>query len=596
MPARTLRLALVFTVLAAVTAGSAAARNIYPAQHADQRLSLRDALPGVALDAPLAASASQKCENGQAGIYPCKNVDLAGFVPLPMLGGATGNDIWGWTDPQTGREYAMMATSNSTGFVDVTDPQNPTLVGVLPTQGVPDMVLWRDVKVDGHYAFIVAEVSGSGLQVFDLRRLRDASGPPKVFDSDASYFGPPDETVSNSHNISINRATDVAYMVGTNTCEENGESGGLHMVDIRNPLEPEFLGCARVDHTSLDGEEPDNYVHDVECVIYDGPDQDYQGREICFGSNENVVAIYDVTDKSRPRVISATGYPQAQYTHQGSLTEDKRYFLFGDELDEQTNGQNTTTYILDVADLDKPPTPKAFTHESVSIDHNMYTYDGRVYQSNYAEGLRILDYDNASLAAGQLSESGYFDVVPGVDYPEFAGTWSNYRFSSGTVVVSAIENQANGLFVLRPTLPARGREGAPDADGQPGGQGQGQGQGERQGDGRDSRKPKLNLRMRRVQDVDRLRLRVTPDEAVALLAGARVSIGKAARVVRFRKARRTLSTGQRATLRLKLSKRNKRAVKRAIRRGKRPRARVTVSAKDVSRNAIVKKRRVRLKR
>jgi hypothetical protein len=102
--------------------------------------------------------------------------------------------------------------------------------------------------------------------------------------------------------------------------------------------------------------------------------------------------------------------------------------------------------------------------------------------------------------------------------------------------------------------------------------------------------------MKRVQDVDRLHLRVTPDEAVALLAGARVSIGKSARIVRFRKARRTVSTGQRATVRLKLSKKNKRAVKRAIRRGERPRARVTVSAKDVSRNGLVKKRRVRLKR
>jgi choice-of-anchor B domain-containing protein len=587
MLARTVRLALVFAVLGAVVAASAAAHNMYPTQHAEQRMSLADALPGVALDAPLAISTSAKCENGTAGIYPCKNVDLEGFVPLPMLGGATGNDIWGWTDPETGREYALMATSNSTGFVDVTDPRNPTLVGVMPTRGTPDMVLWRDVKVDGNYAFVVSEISGSGMQVFDLTRLRGASGP-QVFQEDHWYRGPEDQRVSNTHNISINEQTDVAYLVGTNTCEAGGESGGLHMVDIRNPLEPKFLGCALVDH--MTGEEPDNYVHDVECVIYDGPDQDYQGREICFGSNENIVAIYDVTDKSNPVVISETGYPQAQYTHQGSLTEDKRYFLFGDELDEQTNGQNTTTYILNVDDLDNPPTPAAFTHESVSIDHNMYTHDGRVYQSNYAEGLRILDYDNQSLAAGQLSESGYFDVVPGLDYPEFAGTWSNYRFASGTVVVSAIENHANGLFVLKPTLAPRGVEGTPTTSGQFGGREPSQGA------VRDTRKPNLGLRMRRVQDVDRLRLRVTPDEAVALLAGARVSIGKAARVVRFRKARRNVSTGQRATLRLKLSQRNKRALKRAIRQGKRPRASVTVSASDVSRNAIVKKRRVRLKR
>jgi hypothetical protein len=68
-------------------------------------------------------------------------------------------------------------------------------------------------------------------------------------------------------------------------------------------------------------------------------------------------------------------------------------------------------------------------------------------------GLRILEYDKKSLAAGKLREVAFFDVVPGLDEPEFAGTWSNYRFpGSGITVVSAIENEISGLFVLRPQL------------------------------------------------------------------------------------------------------------------------------------------------
>ena len=31
----------------------------------------------------------------------------------------------------------------------------------------------------------------------------------------------------------------------------------------------------------------DGYTHDAQCVIYNGPDEDYQGQEICFNSNEN---------------------------------------------------------------------------------------------------------------------------------------------------------------------------------------------------------------------------------------------------------------------------------------------------------------------
>ncbi|MGH2949599.1 MAG: hypothetical protein ACRDPC_25640, partial [Solirubrobacteraceae bacterium] len=65
---------------------------------------------------------------------------------------------------------------------------------------------------------------------------------------------------------------------------------------------------------------------------------------------------------------------------------------------------------------------------------------------------------------GQLREVAFFDVVPGLDEPEFAGTWSNYRFpGSGITVVSAIENEISGLFVLRPQLGDDARRRGPPA-------------------------------------------------------------------------------------------------------------------------------------
>ena len=442
---RSLQLTLFLALLAAAVAPTAAAHD--PEQHDSQRLSLEATLIDSDL-AALPAAISARCEGGTAGPYPCKNVDLESFVSLPELGGATGNDIWGWTDPQTGREYAIMGTSNSTGFVDVTDPKNPVVVGILPTRGTPDFVLWRDIKVDGNYAFIVSEITDSGLQVFDLTRLRGRTSPT-VFTSDAAY-----DEFSFAHNIGINPDTDYAYVVGSNTCANDEEHGGLHMVDISDPLNPTFAGCAVIeDADGNDETESNNYVHDVECVVYRGPDGAHRGREICFGSNENVVAIYDVSDKSNPRVISTTGYETAAYTHQGWLTPDQRWFLFGDELDEQEHGQNTTTYIMRAADLDSPGTPTPFLHETRSIDHNLYIHGTRVYESNYMAGLRILEYDKKSLARGQLREVAFFDVVPALDEAEFAGTWSNYRFpGSGITVVSAIENEVSGLFVLRPQL------------------------------------------------------------------------------------------------------------------------------------------------
>jgi choice-of-anchor B domain-containing protein len=319
------------------------------------------------------------------------------------------------------------------------------------------------------------------MQVFDLTQLRDAGPLPQIFTAATVYRGADDEglEVSNAHNIAINEETGYAYIVGSNTCVSagaGGENGGLHMVDISDPEQPEFAGCARVTDTPSN-----NYSHDVQCVVYRGPDADYQGREICFSSNENVVAVIDVTNKANPTVISEWGYPEVAYTHQGWLTPDQRYFIFGDELDELDGTvDNTTTYIMDALDLDSPKRPKPFAHETRSIDHNLYIQDDLVYASNYGAGLRILQFTDSSLANGQLNEVGFFDIRPGFDEPEFVGTWSNYPFfDSGIVVMTGIEEGSTVLYVLRPTGDAA-REGG--GGGGQGGGGQGGGGGSGQGD------------------------------------------------------------------------------------------------------------------
>ena len=430
-------------------------------------------------DAEAGASAVEErqtleCQNGMAGPFPCENIDLESALPLAGAGVGTGNDVWGWTDPESGNEYAIVGSALATTFIDITDPQNPTTVGILPTamDAPPDFVLWRDIKVDGNWAYVVSEISGHGMQVFDLTRLRDPAPVPQIFTADALYRGADEEglELGNAHNIAINEETDFAYLVGSNTCVSpgaEGQNGGLHMVDISDPVNPEFAGCALVTDP-----ERHNYSHDVQCVIYRGPDADYRGREICFGSNEEVVVIYDVTNKDNPVVISQWGYPEASYTHQGWLTEDQRYFLFGDEGDETAGTvDNTTTYVMDAQDLDRPKKPTPFFHETRSIDHNLYIQDNLVYQANYGAGLRILEFSNSSLSNGQLNEVGFFDIRPGFDEPEFVGAWSTYPYyESGTVVLSVVEEGSAVLYVLKPTGEAAGEVGS-------GGNGNGNGNG-----------------------------------------------------------------------------------------------------------------------
>ncbi len=366
-----------------------------------------------------------KCKNGFAGPYPCENVDLLSQMPLSDFGSESGNDIWGWTDPKNNKEYVLMGLDDGTGFVDISNPRKPVYLGKLPTRTDPS--IWRDMKVYKNYAFIVSEAEGHGMQVFDLTRLRGVKAP-RTWTADAVYDG-----FGSAHNIVINEETGFAYAVGTDTC-----NGGLHMIDINDPLNPTFAGCYA----------EDGYTHDTQVVIYQGPDEDYQGREIAFSSNEDTLTITDVTDKSNPTLISRLAYPGVGYTHQGWLTPDQRYFLLGDELDEFFFRHNTRTRIFDLQDLDAPVNlPAIYDANTAAIDHNIYTKGDYAYQANYRAGLRILDTGN--VGEGQLEEVAFFDIYPPDDEAQFNGAWGNYPFFDKVVVVSGIEQ---GLFVLRPRL------------------------------------------------------------------------------------------------------------------------------------------------
>lgn len=382
------------------------------------------------------------CQDGFADGYPCENVDLLAFMSPTELGGGIGvsvNDLWGWTDPTSGKEYALVGRQDGTAFVDVSDPTSPVYLGNLPTNTVSSV--WRDIKVYDNHAFIVADGAGShGMQVFDLTALRGAV-TPKTFDAVAVY-----DSIGSAHNIVINESSGFGYAVGVNSAGLSC-GGGLHMIDLTVPAAPAFAGC--FSHVGT-GRRGTGYTHDAQCVNYTGPDADYQGREICFASNETAISIADVSNKSAVEVIVSASYPTAEYVHQGWLSDDQRYFYQDDELDESRGAvPSTSTIIWDVTDLDDPQVVKLHDHGTPNIDHNMYVRGNRLFQAHYLNGLRVSDISNPEV----ISEIGYFDTMPNASglgggvVSRYDGAWSVYPFfESGTVIVSS----SNGLFVLEP--------------------------------------------------------------------------------------------------------------------------------------------------
>jgi hypothetical protein len=153
-------------------------------------------------------------------------------------------------------------------------------------------------------------------------------------------------------------------------------------------------------------------------------------------------------------MISRTGYSGQQYTHQGWLTADQKYFLIDDELDELVRRDagltdHTRTYVMDLSDLDNPVLTGYHEADGVAVDHNQYIVDGHTFQANYIRGLRILKLGD--LAAAEMTEVAYFDTFPDPDNSSnFGGAWNVYPFfDNGVVMVSDVNR---GVFILRPNL------------------------------------------------------------------------------------------------------------------------------------------------
>lgn len=382
--------------------------------------------PGEQNNGPIIETGFFPCENGLAGSYPCNGYDLLARISISAMGAQAGNDIWGWTDTSTGKEYALMGLDNGTAFIDISDDVTPVYLGKLPTATTASP--WRDVKVYGEYAYIVSEANDHGVQVFDLKKLRSVTNAPQTFSADGSYSG-----LGNAHNIVINEQSGFAYPVGTNTNDEF--NGGVHFLNLQNPLDPILVGGWGVN----------GYTHDAQVVSYNGPDENYLGAELFIGANEDQVVVVDISNKEAPVTLSTVPYPNIGYTHQGWFTEDQRYFILGDELDEINQGFRTRTLIFDMTDLENPILHHTYSGPTNAIDHNGYVLGDEFFLANYTAGVRVLDI--SGIADRTVTEKAFFDTYPSNDNTEFSGVWSVYPyFESGKIIVSDIDN---GFFIIK---------------------------------------------------------------------------------------------------------------------------------------------------
>ncbi len=157
------------------------------------------------------------------GQFESENTSLYAWLDLDDLGGAsTGNDCWGYVSP-SGREYALMSIRNALVVVEITDPADPVIIESIPHTAS----LWGDVKTFGHYAYVVTDQNGDGIQVIDLADVD--SGVVSL----VRTVPQPDT----SHNVAIDTASGYLYLAGP------GFNGGrLVAYDLSVPDDPTIAG------------------------------------------------------------------------------------------------------------------------------------------------------------------------------------------------------------------------------------------------------------------------------------------------------------------------------------------------------------------
>lgn len=369
------------------------------------------------------------CVDGLAGPYPCRAVDQAGYVPLVDLSGnpnVSVHTVLGWRHEASGRELALINLLQKVSFVEVTDPENPEVLGEYRRDGLD--LLGSIAVYQDHLYVSVSASAGPALDIIDLTRLLSAEGPSDRIPADASYplhiFG----------RLSIVPETGHAFL--TAAIPSPFSIVGLDLSG--DPEAPEEI-------LAWDPGPP--YMRQIECVLYHGPDTRFQGHEICAGpASRRSLVIHDVSPE-HPVKLSRTFYKRYNNPWHATFTADHRFVLLSDSHDEHNPGFNTRTFLFNVSNLTAPTYFAAYDGPTRGRDLHIEVRGRYAYLANASAGLRILDL--RQIAKGRLREVGVFDVEPENNSANWFGAVSLDVLPSGTVILGSL---SQGLYVLKPRL------------------------------------------------------------------------------------------------------------------------------------------------
>ena len=381
------------------------------------------------------------CDGGRAAGLPCNQVDLLSHLAFADISAApsAANDVWGFVDLNSNREYAVVGYNFGTAVVDVTNPELPREVGFIHGQAAS----WRDIKIYQFfddtasrwraYAYVSTDGSTDGIFVIDLSALPHAISRVG-FASD----------IQRAHNVYISNidfSTGIAQTERAPLLIAAGSefgNGKFRLYSLADPAAPSFVGAPSTS----------DYMHDAASIVISDSRKDTQCLssgpycEVLLDFNETTVDIWDITDSSALSRLSSSGYDSPRYVHSGWWSEDKQFVFVQDELDESQRSLPTTLRIFSIADLQNPSLVGTWSGPTGAIDHNGFVRGNRYYMSNYSRGLSVLDITTPATPV----QLGYIDTSPSPENAVFAGAWGAYPFfPSGSIAISDMQS---GLYLV----------------------------------------------------------------------------------------------------------------------------------------------------
>lgn len=318
------------------------------------------------------------------------------------------NDIWGWHDPTTGREAAILGGYSGVYIVETTNPSSPVRRGYFAASGAGwSSCTWSDMKAWKGYAYIVTECGG-GMEILDLRNL---NAPKYVGVWGTQYW-------SHAHNIAMDLQKGIAIVHGTG--RSSGET--VRFVDVdTTPGSPRLLASWSAP-----------YEHDLS--MQNGL---LHGAEIYAGR----YTLYDVSNLNAIKRLGSVQTPRA-FTHNTWPTYDDKYCV---TTDERSNGPMA---IYDISSRGNPVYRSQYhAGPSTSIIHNAYVLDYVAHISHYTEGYRCVDISDPKNPV----EVGYYDDYGGSS-SGYSGHWGCYCFQPSGIVYAS--SGSTGLLVLKPRATA----------------------------------------------------------------------------------------------------------------------------------------------